>query len=84
MPTTTTGPIIPEATPLFSAPKQRAGSFSAAPELPMSRKEMERLAKQYRELQSAYATLKAKPDDPPSNRSVGYFLFFENAGVVWL
>ena len=43
MPTTTTGPIIPEATPLFSAPKQRAGSFSAAPELPMSRKEMERL-----------------------------------------
>ncbi len=43
MPTTATGPAIPEATPLFSTPKQWDGSFGVTPELPMSRKEMERL-----------------------------------------
>ncbi|MCF7821687.1 MAG: YgiQ family radical SAM protein [Mariprofundaceae bacterium] len=40
---TATGATTPELTPLFSAPKQRAGNFAAAPELPMSRNEMDRL-----------------------------------------
>ncbi|MDT8375247.1 MAG: YgiQ family radical SAM protein [Mariprofundaceae bacterium] len=43
MQTTATGAVIPEATPLFSAPKYRGGSSGAVPELPMSRAEMERL-----------------------------------------
>jgi uncharacterized radical SAM protein YgiQ len=43
MSTTATEPAIPEATPLFSAPKYRAGSFGAVPELPMSQAEMKSL-----------------------------------------
>ncbi|MCH2181438.1 MAG: hypothetical protein MK108_05480 [Mariniblastus sp.] len=56
---------------------KRSRNKVLARDLTNSQKEMERLAKQYAALRPAYAALKQNPDDPPSNQSVGYFLFFE-------